>query len=136
MPPRAKGKSRSPSPIDLQLSSPQMFHYSPSPRQSRETTPIDTGEFKNIIKNLKPGQYATLHDLPERPINTRHYLRRAALAGLLGLGSYAAYRFRQPLLKLGQQAYNYGLDKFHNLFGSTNSSTNSTAVAEPNPHNW
>ena len=109
----SRRSSRSPTPID------------------RSTSPMNVKQLKNIMGNLNNGQYTTLHQLPadNRPINLRHYLRRALMGGLAGLGGYAAYHFRQPLMKLGQATYNYALDKFHNLYPS-----NTSAPVNPGVH--
>ena len=106
---------------------------SPTPlRNERGTSPVNVKQFKKIMGNLNSGQFTTLHQLPDRPMNARHYVRRAIIGGLLGLGGGLGYYFRQPLLKLGQKAYNYGLDKFHNLFQSNN--TSSSKPVNPNLH--
>ena len=109
-------------------------------RVGREVSPIPFDRYQNIQQNLRDGEYAVIHQAP--PHNAlvpyqppqHHYLRNALIGGVgLGLTGAAIYRYRKPLMKLGQRVYNYGLDKFHNLFGST---TNSTSDIEPNPHNW
>ena len=93
---------------------------------NRGTSPINTKQFNKLMGNLNNGQYTTLHQLPavNTPINLRHYLRRAVLGGLTGLGGLAAYYYREPLIKLGHQVYDYARDKFHNLFASNTSTPN------------
>ena len=97
-----------------------------------------TGKTFDIFKENKKDKLNEFGNRIPPPITPQHHYLRNALfgAGLAG-GLGAMYRYRQPLLKLGQRVINYGLDKFHNLFGSTNStnSTNSTELP-PNPHNW
>jgi len=107
-------------------------------RVNRELSPVPFDRYENIQHNLLDGEYAVIHQAP--PHNAlvpyqpqRHYLRNALMLAGLGAGIGAAYRYRQPLLKLGQKAYNNALDKFHNLFPN---SSNSTALVERNPHNW
>ena len=99
-------------------------------RREARTSPINIDKFEELKGYLNDGEYMTIHRIPP---HQNRYFRNALIGGGLGLGLGAVYRYRQPLLKLGQQAYNYGLDKFHNLFRSTN---NSTAANDPNPHNW
>ena len=103
-------------------------------RASRGTTPIDFDKYEKMRNHLADNEYMVMHRIqPPNPVQ-HHNFRNALIGlGLAGAGAAAAYHFRKPLLKLGQKAYNYGLDKFHNLFGSTNS-TNPTIA--PNPHNW
>ena len=114
-----------------------------SRRSSRGSTPINRGtspipfkKFDKVIGNLNNGEYMTAHQLPaaDRPIYQRNHLRRALLGGLLGLGSYLAYQFREPLVKLGHAAYNYGMDKFHNL-SFFKQPANSTALIPGLHHN-
>ena len=102
---------------------------------SRETSPIPIERYENQRKYLKNGQFAVIHNMPNyeqvgQPQQT-HRMRNAMLLLGLGAGIGAMYRYRQPLMKLGQKAYNYASDKFHNLFANP---SNETAVA--NPHNW
>ena len=101
-------------------------------RAQRGTTPIDFDRFDKLKANLADNEYMVLNRIPPPNPAQHHYFRNALIGLGLGAGAGLGYRFRQPLLKLGQQAYNYGLDKFHNLFGSTNNST----ATNQNPHNW
>ena len=92
--------------------------------------------FENIKQNLKDGEVAVINQLPPQnalvPYQPQHhYLRNALLVGGLGAGIGAMYHYRKPLMKLGQKAYNYASDKFHNLYHPTNET-----AALPNPHNW
>ena len=107
----------------------------PVNRYSREASPIPFKQYDKIMKHLNDGEYATIHKFP---LNVQprksHKLRNALLLAGLGAGIGAMYHYRKPLMKLGQRAYNYASDKFHNLFNNPNS----TDVVEyhPNPHNW
>ena len=90
-------------------------------RADREASPMPFERYENIKNSLKNGEYAVIHQLPPqnalvqyRPQHRR--LRNALIMGGLGAAAGAAYRFQQPLMKLGAQAYNYTRDKFHNLF--------------------
>ena len=125
--------SKSPDKKKLQLSNPARFDYSPSPNPSREASPIPEKQYQQIMKHLNDGQYATIHNFPlhVQPRQT-HRLRNALLLAGLGASLGAMYHYRQPLMKLGQRAYNYASDKFHNLFANPSNET----AALPNPHNW
>ena len=96
-------------------------------RVQRETTPIDFDRFEKLKNSLNDDEYMVLNRIPPN-LHQHHYLRNALIGLGLGAGAGALYRFRQPLLKLGQQAYNYGLDKFHNLFGSTNKTVSALPI--------
>ena len=106
-------------------------------RASRGTTPINFERFDKLKTNLADDEYMVLNRIPPPIPPQHHYLRNALIGAGFAGGLGTMYRYRQPLLKLGQRVINYGLDKFHNLFASTNStnSTNSTELP-PNPHNW
>ena len=88
-------------------------------RDQRGTSPITPDQFNNILANLNNGQYAVIHQMP--PVNNQpppppsHLMRNLGIIGGLGAGIGALYRYRQPLMKLGQKAINYVSDKFHNL---------------------
>ena len=107
-------------------------------RIGRSLSPIPFDRYQNIQQNLRDGEYAVIHQAP--PHNAlvpyqppqHHYLRNALIGGVgLGAGIGAMYHYREPLMKLGQRAFNYARDKFHNLFQpSNNTATNQ------NPHNW
>ena len=106
-------------------------------RTIRGTSPIDFGHYDRIKEGLSNGQFAVVNQLP--PQNAlapyqppTYHLRNALLLGGLGAGIGAMYRYRTPLLKLGQKAVNYVSDKFHNLYKPTNESIPLTQ----NPHNW
>jgi len=113
----------------LEVSDSYYLHYSPSPAQSRGTSPVPFKQYDNIISNLNPGEYISVHQAKTPPVNHRR-LRNALILGGLGLAGGAIYKFNQPLLRLGHQGYNYVKDKFHNLFQSNNT------THTPNPHNY
>ena len=98
-------------------------------RVSKGTSPIPFKRYDQIMKHLKDGEFVSAHQFPVQP--QHHYLRNALLVGGLGAGIGAMYHYRKPLMKLGQKAYNYASDKFHNLYHPTNET-----AALPNPHNW
>ena len=105
MPPRRVSQSREATPIN------------PNPNLlNRETSPMPLKQVKKLINGLNQGEYVKIANLPNRPINNHRRLRNALILGGLGALSGVAYRFQQPLMKLGAQAYNYTRDKFHNLF--------------------
>ena len=91
---------------------------------SRQTSPMPTKHYNNIIKNMGNNKYVVigpqLNQQPGHP-----FLRAAGIIGLgAGLGALG-YRYRQPLKKLGQKVINYTTDKFHHLFNPINE-TNTT----------
>ena len=105
-------------------------------RNERGTSPIPFNQYDNIITGLNDGQYAVVNQLPpQNAVNQyqapNHLMRNLGIIGGLGAGIGALYRYRQPLMKLGQKAINYVSDKFHNLYKPTNE----TAIMG-NPHNW
>ena len=99
-------------------------------RVDRKTSPIPFERYDQIMKHLKDGEYVAAHQFPVQP--RHHFLINGLVLGGLGAGIGAMYHYRQPLMKLGEKAYNYAVDKFHNLFANP---TNETASL-PNPHNW
>ena len=115
MPPRRASQSREATPIN------------PNPNLlNRETSPMPLKQVKKLINGLNQGEYARLGQLPNRPINNHRRLRNALILGGLGALSGVGYRFQQPLMKLGTQAYNYAKDKFHNLFQPANTTATNT----------
>ncbi len=108
-------------------------------RVDRGLSPIPFDRFEAVKAGLNNGEYAIVNKMPPqnalKPYQPQHhYFRNALLLGGLGAGLGAMYRFRNPIMKLGQKAINYASDKFHNLFSSTKAA-NETAIL-PNPHNW
>lgn len=93
----------------------------------RGTSPIPVDRFAKLQAGLNDGEYMILNRIQPQPPQHRR-LRNALILGGLGAAAGAMYRFQEPLLKLGNNAYNYAKDKFHNLFAPANT-TNS------NPHN-
>ena len=133
MPPR-KGLDRGTSPIPSsglsRGTSPIRFN-----RVERETSPIPFKKYDKVISNLNQGEFMTAHQLPSSPMTPQRRLRNALILGGLGAAAGAMYKFRQPLMKLDNQAYNFAHDKFHNLF-SFNHPSNTTSMIEPNHHHW
>ena len=108
----------------------------------RGMSPIPFDRYETIKRGLKDGEYVVMNHLqdpnqalmnlpPPPPQPPTHYLRNGLLVGGLGAGIGALYRYRQPLMKLGQKAISYVSDKFHNLYKPANE----TALTV-NPHNW
>ena len=97
-------------------------------RAHRGTTPIDFDRFDKLRDNLGDNEYMVLNRiLPPNPAQ-HHYFRNALIGLGLGLGGGAMYRYRNALMRLGQKAHNYGLDKFHNLFNLTNKTVNTIPI--------
>ena len=106
-------------------------------RRERSYSPIPNARFEQIMKQLKDGEYATIHRRGERPPdevfaqpigpqpappqNVGHpFLRNLGLVGLgAGLGGVLTY-YRKPLMKLGKKVINYPIDKFHQWIHPTN----------------
>lgn len=134
MPPKKNSYSRGTSPIPSsglsRGTSPIRFN-----RVERETSPIPFKKYDKVISNLNQGEFMTAHQLPSAPMSPQRRLRNALILGGLGAAAGAMYKFRQPLMKLGNQAYNFAHDKFHNLF-SFNQPSNLTNAIEPNHHHW
>lgn len=134
MPPRKGLDDRETSPII-----PRGLSRGTSPvllsRYERGTSPIPFKKYDKVISNLNQGEFVTAHQLPSAPMSPQRRLRNVLLLGGLGAAAGAMYKFRQPLLKLGNQAYNYAQDKFHNLF-TFNHPSNSSDVVESNHHHW
>ena len=118
MPPKSKKSSTSQK--HLSFSSPIHFQANPSPNPSRGSSPISKDKYDNIKQYLEPNEYVSIHKFGNRPQTTNHFRRNLGriVLGTLGLG--ALYAFRNPIMRLGKAAINYGFDKFHNLFQSTN----------------
>ena len=98
-------------------------------RNSRGTSPMPFKRYDKLIKELSPGEYMRINQLPQKPMaaaGNHRRLRNALIIGGLGAAAGAAYRFQQPLMKLGHSVFNYARDKFHNLSASPSNTTNST----------
>ena len=110
-------------------------------RANRGVSPISVDNYGKIRNQLKPGERAYIQRQNEivdeffvnpigpqpRPQNNHPILRNMGLVGLgAGIGALG-YRYHKPLMKLGAKVINYGVDKFHHLFQSNNSTdTNSS----------
>lgn len=105
-------------------------------RVNRGVSPISFHRYNRIKNHLAPGEIVEVRQRNEvapeeffanplgpniRPPNNHPILRNMGLVGLgAGIGALG-YRYHKPLMKLGQKVFNYGLDKFHHLFQSNNS---------------
>ena len=96
-------------------------------RRERGTSPMPFERYDKLANVLDPGENVMI--IPQaqpqvfRPLQP--FLRNLGLVGLgAGLG-IAGYHYRHPLMKLGQKALHYTIDKFHNLFAPINE-TNTT----------
>ena len=92
-------------------------------RIERGTSPIPFKKFDKLIDGLNQGEYMTIHNMPKAPGNPHRRLRNALILGGLGAAAGAMYKFHQPLMKLGHQAYNYAMNKFHNLYAQPTNAT-------------
>ena len=104
------------------------------PKLNRETSPMPFERYDKIRAGMNPGEYVVMNKYQtQNPVAhpANYFFRNAMLLGGLDAGIGALYRYRQPLMKLGQKAINYVSDKFHNLYKPTNE----TAITV-NPHNW
>ena len=106
-------------------------------RANRGVSPIPTHRFNRVKRHLAPGEMVEIRQRnevapeeffvnplgPNNRQNNHPYLRNIGLVGLgAGLG-IVGYHYHKPLMKLGQKVINYGLDKFHHLFPSNNSTS-------------
>ena len=106
-------------------------------KTNRGTSPMPFDRYDILRGGLNDGEVAVVNQLPPYETLTpyippTHHLRNALMIGGLGAGIGAMYHYRTPLMKLGQKAYNYVSDKFHNLYKPTNE----TLALSTNPHNW
>ena len=87
-------------------------------RLERGTSPVPIDRFAKLQEGMNDGEYMILNRIPPPNPPQHRRLRNALILGGLGAAAGAMYRFQQPLLKLGYDAYNYAKDKFHNLYAS------------------
>ena len=81
----------------LEVSDSHYLHYSPSPAPSRGTSPIPFKQFDNIVGNLNPGEYASIHQTKTPPITHRR-LSNALILGELGLAPQEIFLLCWPQL--------------------------------------
>ena len=98
-------------------------------RLERGTSPVPIDRFAKLQEGLNDGEYMILNRIPPPNPPQHRRLRNALILGGLGAAAGAMYRFQQPLMKLGNTAFNYAKDKFHNLLAPTN-------TTDTNHHHW